>query len=121
MARSTLDDIDWSAFDASKVCPDLLQVAKAAALVERNGSDYAVYLRNVFAGDAAFCAAVEAWAREEVLHGEALARWARLADPAWDFAAASARFSAASNTALSAELMIGFNAHRLSSRPSRPS
>jgi hypothetical protein len=95
MAHWTLDDIDWSAFDASKVCPDLLQVAKAAALVERNGSDYAVYLRNVFAGDAAFCAAVEAWAREEVLHGEALARWARLADPAWDFEAASARFSAA--------------------------
>ncbi|MBM3628896.1 MAG: ferritin-like domain-containing protein [Alphaproteobacteria bacterium] len=95
MAHWTLDDIDWSAFDASKACPDLLQVAKAAALVERNGLDYAVYLRNVFAGDDAFCAAVDEWAREEVLHGEALARWSRLADPAWDFEAASARFSAA--------------------------
>ena len=82
MAHWTLDDIDWSAFDATKVCPDLLEVAKAAALVERNGLDYAAYLRRVFAGDAIFCAAVDEWAREEVLHGEALARWARLADPA---------------------------------------
>ena len=92
MAHWTLDDIDWSAFDASKVAPDLLQVAKAAALVERNGLDYAAYLRNVFAGDPAFCAAAGEWAREEVLHGEALGRWARLADPAWDFDAAFARF-----------------------------
>ena len=95
MAHWTLDDIDWSAFDASKVDLGLLQVAKAAALVERNGLDYAAYLRNVFAGDPEFCAAAEEWAREEVLHGEALARWARLADPAWDFDAAASRFCAA--------------------------
>ena len=95
MAHWTLDDIDWSAFDASTVDPGLLQVAKAAALVERNGLDYAAYLRNVFAGDPEFCAAAEEWAREEVLHGEALARWARLADPAWDFDAAASRFCAA--------------------------
>ncbi len=94
MAHWTLDDIDWSAFDASRVSPALLEVAKAAALVERNGLDYATYLRNVFAGDDAFCAAADGWAREEVLHGEALARWARLADPAWDFDAAAARFAA---------------------------
>jgi hypothetical protein len=94
MARWTLDDIDWCSFRPDRVDPELLRVAKAAALVERNGADYAVYLHNVFAGDSAFGPAIDAWAREEVQHGEALARWARLADPAWDFEAASARFTA---------------------------
>ena len=51
-------------------------------MVERNGADYEAYLCNVFADDPAFQAAARAWAAEEVQHGEALARWATLADPA---------------------------------------
>jgi rubrerythrin len=94
MKHWTLDDIDWTRFDPAKVDPELLRVVKAASLVERNGADYETYLCNVFAGDAEFSAAARAWAAEEVQHGEALARWARLADPAWDFAAAFARFTA---------------------------
>ncbi|MBI3506140.1 MAG: ferritin-like domain-containing protein [Proteobacteria bacterium] len=92
MAHWTLDDIDWNAFRPDRVDPELVRVAKAAALVEHNGADYAIYLNNVFSGDAAFRPAIDGWAKEEVQHGKALARWAKLADPDWDFDAAFARF-----------------------------
>jgi rubrerythrin len=93
MAHWTLDDIDWTAFRRDQVDPDLLRVAKAAALVEHNGADYAVYLNNVFSDDAEIRPAIDAWALEEVQHGAALARWAQMADPGWDFAAACKRFA----------------------------
>ncbi|MCM0021780.1 MAG: ferritin-like domain-containing protein, partial [Tagaea sp.] len=81
MTGWTLDDIDWTSFRADSVDPDLLAVAKAAALVEHNGSEYAVYLNNIFSGDDAIRPAIDSWAIEEVRHGQALARWASLADP----------------------------------------
>jgi rubrerythrin len=93
MKHWTLDDIAWDRFDASRVDPDLLRIVKAASLVEHNGGDYAVYLENVFAGDTEFQAAARDWAQEEVQHGQALQRWAELADPGWNFAAASRRFN----------------------------
>ncbi len=93
MAHWTLDDIPWDRFDASAVDADILALIKAAAMVEHNGGDYAIYLCNVFDGDAAFCEAARHWAAEEVQHGVALARWARLADPDFDFAAAFKRFT----------------------------
>ena len=43
MAHWTLDDIDWTAFRPDRVDPELLRVAKATALVEHNGADYAIY------------------------------------------------------------------------------
>lgn len=92
MGNWTLDTIAWDRFDASKVNPEILRNIKAAALVERNGGDYRTYLNRVFADDAEFKAAVDAWAEEEVQHGMALGRWAQLADPDWDFDAAFARF-----------------------------
>jgi rubrerythrin len=94
MKHWTLDDIPWDRFDASKVDPDILRLAKAAAMVEQNGLDYGAYLHNVFADDAEFKAAAEVWAREEVQHGQALGRWASLADPNFDFAGACERFRA---------------------------
>jgi rubrerythrin len=94
MANWTPDTVDWSRFDAARVSPALLAIAKAAALVENNGRDYARYLAGVFADDPEFQAAAARWAVEEVRHGAALARWAMLADPRWDFAAAAARFTA---------------------------
>ena len=53
----SLDDIEWSRFDATKVSPDLIAVIKTAAMVERNGADYGRYLDGVFCDDPAFRAA----------------------------------------------------------------
>ena len=94
MSRWTLDDIEWDRIDGSAVDADLLAVVKTAALVEANAADYVAYLSDVFAGDAAFLAAIEGWGREEEQHGAALGRWAELADPGFDFAAALAAFRA---------------------------
>ena len=81
----TSDDIDWTAFDATRVDPDLLALVKAAALVEANADDYVAYLRGVFAADPGFVAQVERWGAEEAQHGAVLGRWAMRADPTWDF------------------------------------
>lgn len=94
MTHWSLDDIPWHRFDAGRVDPDLLAVVKAAAIVEYNSGDYAHYLRNVFPDDPDFQEAARRWAAEEVQHGQALARWATLADPSFDFDACFARFVA---------------------------
>ena len=94
MRNWTLDQIAWDRFDASKVDRELLRNVKAAAMVERNGADYGVYLSRVFADDPSFVEAISGWVVEEVQHGMALGRWAQLADPSWDFDAAFARFRA---------------------------
>ena len=87
-------DVAWDKFDPDRVDPAIVPLIKAAAMVERNGDDYARYLAKVFPDDAPFRAAAEAWAVEEVQHGDALGRWAMLADPGWDFPAAFARYRA---------------------------
>src|SRR5215510_12184528 len=89
----SLDDIDWSRFDASKVSPDLISVIKTAAMVERNGADYGRYLTSVFGDDPAFQDIATEWAKEEEQHGLALGRWAALADPAFDMDASFGRFT----------------------------
>lgn len=86
MKHWTADDIPWDRFDAARVDPDLLRLVKAAAMVEKNSGDYAAYLRNVFPGDAEFAVAADAWAEEEVQHGDVLGRWAEMADPEFCFA-----------------------------------
>ncbi len=85
MARWTLDDIDWTKFDASKVEPGLLAIAKAACMVEHNGREYARYLSEVFHDMPEYKQIASDWAEEEVQHGRALRRWAELADPTFDF------------------------------------
>lgn len=89
----TLADIPWRQFDASKVNPEVLKVVKAAAMVEHNGRDYSAYLCSVFHDDPEFQEVARRWAEEEVQHGKALAAWARLADPAFDFEASFKRFT----------------------------
>lgn len=89
----TLDDIDWSRFDAAKVTPDVLKVIKTAAMVERNGADYGRYLSNVFSDDPEFRAVAAHWAAEEERHGLALGRWAAMADPDFDFDKSFAAFT----------------------------
>jgi hypothetical protein len=94
MGSWTLDDIPWDRFDATRVDPELLRLVKAASLVEYNGAAYAGHLCRVFAGDPGFQGSARQWGEEEVQHGVALARWAALADPCFDFDAAFARFRA---------------------------
>jgi rubrerythrin len=94
MGSWTLDDIPWRQFDRARVDPEIVRIVKAAALVEYNGGAYAHHLCQVFAGDPDFSANAERWGEEEVQHGAALARWAQLADPDFDFDAAVARFRA---------------------------
>jgi len=93
MTNWTLDNIPWARFDAARVDPDLLKLVRAAAMVESNGNDYAVYLCGVFGDDAQFQQVARDWAREEVQHGRALGRWAALADPSFDYAASLKRFT----------------------------
>lgn len=87
-----VDKIDWRDFEPGQVDAELLRAAKAAALVEFNGHDYAAYLCSVFTDDPDFQQAARDWAGEEVLHGVALGRWAQRADPSWDFDGAVKRF-----------------------------
>ncbi len=94
MAHWTLDDIPWDRFDPSKVDRELLGAVKAASMVEGNAAEYVTYLRRVFDGDAETIALFEEWGVEEVQHGQALGRWARMADPSFDFDAALKAFHA---------------------------
>jgi hypothetical protein len=94
MGSWTLDDIPWQQFDRVRVDPEIARIVKAAALVEYNGTAYAHHLCRVFADDTTFQASARRWGEEEVQHGAALARWAKLADPDFDFDAAVARFRA---------------------------
>ena len=92
MKHWRIEDVAWDRFDPTKVDPQTVTLVKAAAMVERNGTDYARYLHGVFGDDPDFRQAADNWAVEEVQHGDALGRWATLADPAWDYAAAFDRY-----------------------------
>jgi hypothetical protein len=92
MKHWRVEDIAWDRFDPSSVDPEIVLLVKSAAMVERNGTDYAVYLKNIFRDDPAFCQAADTWAHEEVQHGDALGHWASLADPGWNFATAFERY-----------------------------
>ena len=92
MKHWVIEDVNWAIFDASKVDPAVIPLVKAAAMVERNGTDYGIYLKNVFKDDPAFCQAVDQWSVEEIQHGDALGKWAELADRSWSFPVAFQRY-----------------------------
>ncbi len=92
MKHWRIEDVAWEQFDPSKVDPEIVRLVKSAAMVERNGVEYAAYLCRVFREDPPFCQASTNWAVEEVQHGDALGRWAELADPAWRFTEAFHRY-----------------------------
>jgi rubrerythrin len=94
MRSWTLDDIAWDCFDCSKLDREIVRIVKAASLVESNGGAYAHHLCRVFHDDPGFQQIARRWGEEEAQHGKALARWAELADPEFDFGAAFARFQA---------------------------
>src|ERR1700744_1343282 len=87
----TLDDVQWSRFDASKIEPWMITAIKGAALVEFNAPDYVSYLKRVF-HDAPTQALIEEWGTEESQHGRALGRWAEMADPTFNLKETFARF-----------------------------
>ena len=72
MKHWAIDDVAWDRFDRSKVDPAMVPLVKSAAMVERNGTEYAAYLCRVFSDDPDFQAAAERWSVEEVQHGDAL-------------------------------------------------
>jgi len=92
MKHWRIEDVAWDRFDPSAVDPAIVPLVKAAAMVERNGKDYALYLNGVFRDDPDFRQAADNWAIEEVQHGDALAKWAMLADPTWNYEAAFQRY-----------------------------
>ncbi|WP_439595467.1 ferritin-like domain-containing protein [Falsiroseomonas sp.] len=94
MKHWRIDQVAWDSFDPSRLDPEIIPLVKAAAMVERNGDDYALYLQSVFHDDPDFHQAAGHWAEEEVQHGDALGKWAMLADPGWDFEQAFARYRA---------------------------
>ena len=106
MKHWTFDDVAWDRFDPDAVDPALVPLVKAAAMVERNGKDYARYLAGVFQDDPDFRQAADNWALEEVQHGEALAKWATMADPAWDFNQAFERYRAGYSIKVDADASI---------------
>ncbi len=87
-------DLPWDRLDPSRVTSDLLQVIKAAALVEYGADSYADYLVKVFNDDPAFQDLARAWSVEEVQHGQALGAWAEKIDPTWSLERAMAKFRA---------------------------
>ncbi|MBU8544534.1 MULTISPECIES: ferritin-like domain-containing protein [Roseomonadaceae] len=92
MKHWRIEEVSWDRFDPSRLDPEIIPLVKAAAMVERNGDDYALYLQSVFHDDPDFHQAAAHWAEEEVQHGDALGKWAMLADPSWDFEKAFARY-----------------------------
>jgi rubrerythrin len=92
--RWDVTDLPWDQFEPGKLDPDTLKVIKAASLVEYGGAKYGHYLCNIFFDDPLFQQVARDWAVEEVRHGEALGRYAALADPAFNLSEAFARFDA---------------------------
>ena len=103
MKHWQLEDAAWDRFDPAKVDPEIVRLVKSAAMVERNGIEYAAYLCRVFSEDPAFCRASDNWGVEEVQHGDALGRWAEMADPGWSFAEAFHRYKTGYKLPLDAE------------------
>ncbi|MBV8913290.1 MAG: ferritin-like domain-containing protein, partial [Acetobacteraceae bacterium] len=106
MKHWSMDDVAWGSFDASRVDPDIVPLVKAAAMVEKNGLDYAVYLGRVFVDDPDFRQAADNWAIEEVQHGDALGKWSTLMDPGWSFDAAFARYRSGYKLPLDADASV---------------
>jgi rubrerythrin len=88
----TIEGLPWDDLKPEMVEPQLLEVIKAAALVEYNAEMYADYLCRIFFDDQEFQALARQWAVEEVQHGEALGRWAERIDPSWSLETAMSKF-----------------------------
>ena len=106
MGNWSLDDIPWDRFDRSLVNAEIVPIVKAASMVEFNADDYRVYLQNVFQDDERVCRALTQWSLEEIQHGQALAHWAELVDPGFDFRQSFDRFVANYNIPIEVEQSV---------------
>lgn len=106
MKHWRIEQVSWDKFDPSKIDPGIIPLVKAAAMVEKNGVDYAKYLNGVFVDDPDFRRAADNWAVEEVQHGDALGRWAMLADPSWNFDEAFERYRSGYKIDINADASI---------------
>ena len=93
MGHWTLDDIPWDSFEPGKLDSELLKLVKAACMVEHHSGAYGQYLCAIFNDEPDVCEDAMNWSKEEVQHGQALRRYAELADPNFDFDDAFTRFS----------------------------
>lgn len=87
-----IDDLPWDQLNKNVVSEDLLQVIKAAALVEYRSAEYTEYLCKVFSDDEQAKLDFDQWEKEEVQHGLALGTWAEKIDPDWNLDRAYKRF-----------------------------
>lgn len=87
------EDIPWRLFDRKQLDPDIVKLIKAASMVEHNARHYTRYLCNVFHDDEEFRKLALEWGDAEVQHGQTLGRWAKLADPDFDFDSRFKRFA----------------------------
>ena len=69
MARWTLDNVPWDAFDPARVDPDIVPIIKAAAIVEYNAGDYRTHLNRVFVKGPKPMSAFESWAADNLPEG----------------------------------------------------
>ena len=117
MKHWRIDDVAWDRFDPTRVDPDIVPLVKAAAMVERNGADYGLYLSGVFPDDPDFPGAAADWAAEEVAARRRAGHWAMLADPPWDYEAAFARYRAGYRDRHRRRRLDPRLAHRRADRP----
>ena len=101
-----------------------LDILKSAILLETRGKAFYRTAANQ-STNSDVKAFFETMAAEEVQHGEALGRWAQLADPDFDFDAAVARFRAGFRVPLEVDRSVldalAGRCHRTSSSPSASS
>jgi rubrerythrin len=106
VAHWTLDDIPWHTFDPLKVSLPILQSVRAASLVEANAADYVTYLCNIFPNRPDLHEVIRQWGFEEVQHGQALARWAEMAAPDFNFSRSLEHFRAGYSLPLNATTSV---------------
>ena len=94
MGHWTLDNIPWRPLRPQQARSRCRADRQGGKPVEYNGGAYAHHLCRIFHDDPDFQQTARRWGEEEIQHGRALAQWAKLADPDYDFGVAFARFQA---------------------------
>lgn len=92
MEHWQIEQVAWNRFDPTRLDAGIVPLVKAAAMLEKNGVGHADALSRRFRDDPEIRRIAADWAVEEARHGDALGRWAMLADPGWRFDDAFERY-----------------------------